>query len=47
MAKKDYTSAIKSYGEAIKLDGRNAVYWSNRCVHLFILGGFLEILLLG
>lgn len=30
MAKKDYDGAIKAYGDAIKLDGGNAVYWSNR-----------------
>ena len=30
MAKKDYPAAIAAYGEAIKLDGKNAVYWSNR-----------------
>jgi len=30
MAAKDYDGAIKSYGDAIELDGQNAVYWSNR-----------------
>ncbi|KAI5475339.1 hypothetical protein MNV49_001608 [Pseudohyphozyma bogoriensis] len=30
MAKKDYQGAIKAYGDAIELDGENAVYWSNR-----------------
>lgn len=30
MAAKDYAGAISAYGDAIKLDGSNPVYWSNR-----------------
>ena len=32
MAAKDYDGAIKAYGDAIAIDGQNAVYWSNRWV---------------
>ena len=32
MAAKDYDGAIAAYGDAIALDGRNSVYWSNRSV---------------
>lgn len=30
MAAKDYDGAIEAYGLAIKADGQNPVYWSNR-----------------
>lgn len=32
MAAKDYDGAIAAYGDAIALDGKNPVYWSNRSV---------------
>lgn len=43
MAAKDFDGAIKAYGDAIDIDGQNAVYWSNRWVTSLVREGVVVV----